>query len=83
MNTVANNPRPIYIIAQDIRKEWNKPYFGAVPYIQAMSCLFKASDYFNFDDGRSIINYFLANAQTFKGDKARELKNELKEHLKM
>lgn len=75
-------PRPLFIIAKDIRKEWNNPYFGAVPYLVAMSCLMKATDQFNFDSGRSIINYFLANASTFKGPKAKELKAELKAHLK-
>lgn len=31
-----NSNRPIKEIASDILKDWKKPYFGAVPYIEAM-----------------------------------------------
>lgn len=74
--------RPIHEIAQEIEKEWPKPYFGAVPYLQAMKGLVAPIDFFGLDDGFGIINYFLANAQTFRGEAARRLKAELKEHLK-
>lgn len=37
---------------------------------------------FGFDSAKSIVNYFLSNATTFKGEKARELKKELKEIIK-
>ena len=32
-------PRPIYEIARDVRRHWPKVWFGAVPYLDAMSSL--------------------------------------------
>lgn len=70
--------RPIYQIAYDIRKVWKKPYFGAVPYLDAMGSLNTINDKYGWDDARSIIAYFLGNAQTFRGEDAKRLKAELK-----
>lgn len=75
-------PRPLYKIAADIRKEWKKVYFGAVPYLQAMQQLNGINDKYDFDNGGSIISYFLANAGTFRGPAAKLLKEELKNLLK-
>jgi hypothetical protein len=75
--------RPLYEIAREIRKDWQKVYFGAVPYLNAMSTLNKISDDYIMDSGKSIVLYFLANAQTWKGDKAREIKAELNKMCKM
>lgn len=70
--------RKIYEIAREIRLFWPKPYFGAVPYLEAMYTLTdKNSKYFE-DSADSIVRYFLANAQTFKGEAAKSLKAELK-----
>lgn len=70
--------RPIYEIAREIRNDWKRPYFGAVPYLDAMFALDTIDDTF-FDDGaRSVVLYFLANANTWKGDTARRVKAELK-----
>lgn len=74
--------RPLYEIAKAIRKDWKRPYFGAVPYIEAMSALNKVSDKYHLDDGETIIRYFLANATQWKGEEARRVKAELKEMLK-
>lgn len=70
--------RPLYEIAADIRANWTKPYFGAVPYLEAMELLDKITDDFVCDSGRSVVTYFLANASTFRGDAARRIKAELK-----
>jgi hypothetical protein len=70
--------RPLHTIAAEIKLSWPKPYFGAVPYLQAMACMGDINDRFGYDDGRSIVNYFLANAKTWKGDDARRVKAELK-----
>jgi hypothetical protein len=75
--------RPLFEIAAEIRKDWQKVYFGAVPYLNAMSTLNKISDDYGMDSGKSIVLYFLANAQTWKGDKAREIKAELNKMCKM
>lgn len=65
--------RTIEIIAQEIRADWKNPYFGAVPYLDAMG----SDDYYGCDSAVSIISYFLANASTWRGQKAREIKKEL------
>lgn len=70
--------RPLFTIARDIRANWKKPYFGAVPYIDAMSALNDIGDNYGLDDARSIVRYFLANASTFRGDVAKAIKTELK-----
>ena len=71
-------PRPIHTIAREIIADWKKPYFGAVPYLGAMQSLDTIDDSYGYDDARSIILYFLANATTWRGSKAREIKAELK-----
>jgi len=82
MNKQTTQVRPIYQIANDIKKNWAKVYFGAVPYLMAMECLDKPTDMYGCDNAKSIINYFLSNATTWRGEKARELKNELKSLIK-
>lgn len=68
-------------IAADIKADWKKPYFGAVPYIEAMERLFNVGQNYGYDTADSIIRYFLANAGTWRGEKAREIKAELKAML--
>jgi hypothetical protein len=70
--------RPLYEIAAEIKADWKKVYFGAVPYLDAMSTLNSIEDNYFFDSGKSIVIYFLANANTWRGEKAREIKKELK-----
>jgi hypothetical protein len=77
MNT-ATAARPLSTIAREIRSTWPKVYFGAVPYLQAMAQLGSVDDKYGLDDARSIVNYFLANAGTWRGDDARRIKAELK-----
>jgi hypothetical protein len=80
--------RPLHQIASEIRQNWKKSisgtnvWFGAVPYLDAMSTLDKISDNYGLDSGKSIVAYFLANANTWKGEKAREIKKELNAMLK-
>ena len=74
--------RSLETIAYEISKFWPKPYFGAVPYIQAMKQLTTLEDKIMADNGRYVVNYFLANAGQWKGDDARRIKAELKAMLK-
>lgn len=74
--------RPIYQIAQDIKDAWKNPSPYALAYLNPMLTLNSIEDKYFFDDAKSIILYFLANAQGFRGEKARELKKELKDLLK-
>ena len=77
----ATETRTLGAIARDIRTHWVKPYFGAVPYLQAMAALGGLDDKYGFDDARSIARYFLANAGTWRGEDARRIKAELKAML--
>ena len=74
--------RSLSTIANDIRADWAKPYFGAVPYLDAMETLNTIRDSYYYDDASDIVRYFLANANTWKGDTARAIKAELKAMLK-
>jgi hypothetical protein len=73
--------RSISTIARDIQSDWTKPYFGAVPYLQAMRAFDSISDKYYYDDAESVVRYFLANAAQWRGDKARAIKAELKAML--
>ena len=67
-------------IAKEIKADWKNPYFGAVPYLQAMLSI-DSSDpdaAYYADDAKTIVIYFLANAQTWRGEVARRIKVELK-----
>lgn len=70
--------RLIRDIAQEVRADWAKPYFGAVPYLDAMHSLGTIEDHYYADSARSIVRYFLANAGTWRGETARRIKAELK-----
>jgi hypothetical protein len=77
---MSNTKRPISQIAAEIRAEWgNKVYFGAKPYLAAMFSLTNPTDRYGMDSADSIVRYFLANASTFRGEKAKALKAELKQ----
>jgi hypothetical protein len=60
---------------------WTKVNYGAEPYLSAMSSLNSIHDKYYMDDAKSIVLYFLSNAGTWKGDKAKEIKAELKQML--
>jgi len=81
MNT-ATDTRTLAAIARDIRTHWKKPYFGAVPYLDAMRQLNSIHGEFYNDSAKSVVAYFLANAGTWRGDTARRVKAELKALLK-
>jgi hypothetical protein len=72
--------RTLRDIALEIKTFWLQPYFGARPYIDAMLAMRTGADgKYGAEDGRNVIRYFLANAQSFKGPDARRIKAELKE----
>ena len=79
MNTQTEHRR-INVIAREIVKDWGpKMYFGAKPYVNAMLTLGTIEDKYGFDDGKSIVLYFLANASSWRGETARRIKAELKQ----
>jgi len=77
--------RPLQHIAADIFATWGPKgqgvYFGAKPYLEAMLHLGSISEPYGADSGSSIVRYFLANANTFRGPDARALKAELRAML--
>jgi hypothetical protein len=74
--------RNLSVIAKEISKDWSNVYFGAVPYLRAMRTLDTVNDSYGMDSAKSIVMYFLANASTWRGEKAREIKKELNKLIK-
>ena len=74
--------RKIHEIASEILQDWKKPYFGAIPYIEAMLQLNTIHDDYYLDTAESVVIYFLATAQTWRGETAKRIKAELREMLK-
>ena len=68
----------LYVIARRIRSDWKNINFAARPYLDAMASLSSVNDRFGFDDGRSIVRYFLCNASSWRGPIAKEIKALLK-----
>jgi len=66
-------------IANLIRKDWKKVYFGAVPYLDALGDgVLDATGAYYADDKDTIILYFLANANGWRGAVARGVKADLR-----
>ncbi len=74
--------RSLSQIGDEIKADWTNVYFGAVPYLDALSTLDQITDRYYEDDAADIVRYFLANAGTWRGETARRIKAELKTILK-
>ena len=74
--------RSLSTIHREISNDWVKPFYGAVPYLDAMRHLDTMRDKYYYDDAKSVVLYFLANAGTWRGEAARRIKAELKTMLK-
>ena len=70
--------RPIWQIAKEIKADWKNVNYAAKPYLEAMGDLTDITDNYYQDSAVSVIAYFLSNATSWKGDKAKEIKAELK-----
>lgn len=75
-------PRPIYEIANDVRKNWPKVPEQAEAYLGPMASLTNITDTYGADDARYVLTYFLGNATGWRGAEARRIKAEIKELLK-
>ena len=75
-------PRRLFEIAVDIEENWGATRtgvnFAARPYLDAMKCLEEIDEMYGADSASSVVVYFLSNAMTWRGAKAREIKLELK-----
>jgi len=49
-------------IAREISADWANVNYAARPYLDAMARLDSVQDKYGYDDGKSIVLYFLANA---------------------
>lgn len=81
LEEVAEGQKPLRQIAYEIYRDWNPVSPYAKPYLEAMTSLDSVDDKYGMDDGRMIVAYFLSNANTWKGEKAREIKKELKKRI--
>lgn len=70
--------RSLSVISREIRADWIKVNYAAKPYLDAMSQLDSIDDKYGFDSGKSVVMYFLANAGSWRGEKAKAIKAELK-----
>ncbi len=70
--------RPIHEIATQIARSWKNINYGAKPYLNAMYTLNSIDDMYMQDTAKSVVLYFLANAQTWRGEDAKRIKAELK-----
>ena len=71
-------------LAFTIERECNgKPWYNyAKPYVKAMRSLESIDDVYVADSGESVVLYALSNLSYWRGDTARQVKAELKDHLK-
>ncbi len=74
--------RTINQIASEIEDSWTNVNYAARPYLDAMHELTNINDKYMYDSARSVVLYFLSNASTWRGDKAKAIKAELKAMLK-
>ena len=73
--------RPIHEIARDIKSNWTNISPPALPFLRAMLTLEVINDNYGIESGETIVRYFLCNASTWKGEKARQVKEELRKML--
>jgi len=83
METKNEKPaRPLWMIAKEIRQDWKRIYFGAEPYLGALSQLNTVNDGYGCDSGESMVRYFLSNASSWRGETAKRIKKELNDMIK-
>lgn len=88
---MANQPRAISEIAAEIDRIWSQQgkgvHYAARPYLDAMKTLSRISQghrcydegyCYRDDTAASVVRYFLANAQSFRGEDAKRLNAELR-----
>ena len=78
MANPSKQKRPLYVIANEIRKDWgSKVNYAAKPYLDAMSQLNHISDRYIMETASEQVARFLCNATTWRGEVARRVKKEL------
>lgn len=69
-------------MAKKVQTRWRDLVPAAAPYLEAMLTLDKVDDKYGLDEGRDIILRALTNLTSYRGEKARTLKAELRELLR-
>ena len=71
-------------VACEIKSTWKNMCFGAKPYVNALVTIYSTDKnaYYMCETAESLVRYFLANANTWRGEDARRIKAELKEMIK-
>jgi len=73
-------PRELHDIAYEIAGDWgSKTSIHARPYLQAMMALRHIDEMYGLESAKTVVLYFLANAQSWRGETARRIKQELKD----
>jgi len=74
--------RLLCTIADEIRNDWHNVNYAALPYLQAMATLATINDNYGSDSAKSVVLYFLGNANSWRGETARRVKAELRAMVK-
>ncbi len=82
MNKTLNERVTVSEIAHAIAKDWKNISPYAKDYLNAMKEIRSVEDNYYADTAKSVIIYFLANANTYRGENARAYKALLKEMIK-
>lgn len=77
--------RTVAVVAGEIFHAWGRCQinYAAKPYLAAMLSIHSTSPtaMYGADEAQSVVAYFLGNATSFRGEKARALKAELKKMM--
>lgn len=83
--SVNAGQRTIKAIVADISSEWGEKVhtvgYAAKPYLDALSNVETTGETYGAENGEHLLRYLLSNLTQFKGQRARELKEELRGHL--
>jgi len=77
-NMETTKPRLLCEIAAEIKQDWTNVHAFAFPYLKAMRLLETIDDKYGAEYGSEIVLKFLSNSQTWRGEKARQIKTELR-----
>lgn len=69
-------------LARYCQRDWANVNYAATPYLGAMAQLDSIDDDYWLDSGREVVQRFLINASSWRGDVARAVKKELNRRLK-
>ena len=82
---LAQTPhRRLSDIASEVLETWRHNHVDhprARPHVEAMLSLNRVTENYGPDTGRSVVLYFLTNAQAWRGPTARRIKSELRQIL--